>query len=394
MIRTVKFKLFISMLVLGIFPFVLSELLSYYIITRHFTSEMRERLEKVHSLAVQQEEVNRIYHYATDQATVFALMTLAGIALILVGGYLFLDRWISKPILQLTEGVKALGSGEIEAKLEAIDIRSNDEIGHLAASFKQMVRDLKVKEEKQRELQGQLIQADKLASLGELSAGIAHEIGNPLTAIKTTAQVMEEEMEADSPHKEYIRRIIKEIDRLNLILKAFFSFAKPQQPHPSLCDLKELAREVVFLINKDATKQRVTIREEYDRELPTIEVDYQQIQQVLLNLCLNGIQAMSQGGELLIRGKPAPPEEGAAVRLSVTDTGKGIAPEHIKKIFDPFFTTRPQGTGLGLSIAYQIVDKHGGKIRVESQIGRGTTFTVLLPVNGPSSPRGAKDGKP
>lgn len=394
MIRTIKFKLFISMLVLGIFPFVLSELLSYYIITRHFTSEMQERLERGHSLAVQQEEVKRIYHYATDQATIFGLMTLVGTALILVGGYLFLDRWISKPILQLTEGVKALGSGEIEAKLEAIDIRSNDEIGHLAASFKQMVRDLKVKEEKQRELQGQLIQADKLASLGELSAGIAHEIGNPLTAIKTTAQVMEEEMEADSPHKEYIRRIIKEIDRLNLILKAFFSFAKPQQPHPSLCDLRELAREVVFLINKDATKQRVTIREEYDRELPTIEVDYQQIQQVLLNLCLNGIQAMSQGGELLIKGEPVPLEEGTAVRLSVADTGKGIAPEHMKKIFDPFFTTRSQGTGLGLSIAYQIVDKHGGKIKVESQVGQGTTFTLILPVTGPSSLRGAKDGKP
>ncbi|MFQ5904507.1 MAG: ATP-binding protein, partial [Candidatus Binatia bacterium] len=331
--------------------------------------------------------VDEVYAYAKDQARIFSLMVLIGTTLILVGGYFFLAQWISKPIHRLTEGVKALGTEGFEAKLDAIDVRGSDEIGRLTASFKQMVNDLKAKEEKQKELQEQLIQADKLASLGELSAGIAHEIGNPLTAIKTTAQVMEEEMEHDSPHREYVQRIVKEIDRLNAILRAFFSFAKPQKPHPTWCDVRELAKEVQLLINKDAAKHQVTIQEEYAEGLPLILVDFQQIQQVLLNLSLNALQAMPEGGRLSIKAEAVPSGEGgeSAILLSVADTGKRISPEHLKKIFDPFFTTRLQGTGLGLSIAYQIIDKHGGKIKVESQPGWGTTFTIVLPVLGPPS---------
>ena len=243
-------------------------------------------------------------------------------------------------------------------------------------SFRNMTNVLK--------LQDEILRMDRLVSLGELSSGIAHEIRNPLAGIKTTAQALGEEMEQDDPKREYLNRITKEIDRLNDLLKTFFSFAKPQKLNPVVCNIRDIVNEIIPLLIKDIANRGINFTEEYARDLPKVRVDFSQMHQVFLNLFLNAIQAMPNGGELKIKAEPialAPLVNPGKdyVRISISDTGKGIPTNGINKIFDPFFTTRSKGIGLGLSITYQIIKKHGGSIKVESKADKGTTFILTLP---------------
>jgi len=243
-------------------------------------------------------------------------------------------------------------------------------------SFRDMTIVLKLQEE--------MIRMDRLVSLGELSSGIAHEIRNPLAGIKTTTQALGEEMDHDDPKREYLNRITKEIDRLNGLLKTFFSFAKPQSLNPVVCNIRDIVNEIIPLLIKDIANRGINFIEEYATDLPKVRVDFNQIHQVFLNLFLNAIQAMPTGGELKIKAVTISSPSlinpgGEYVRISISDTGKGIPGRDIDKIFDPFFTTRPKGIGLGLSITYQIIKKHGGNIRVESKVDKGTTFTFTLP---------------
>ncbi len=243
-------------------------------------------------------------------------------------------------------------------------------------SFRNMTNVLKLQEE--------ILRMDRLVSLGELSSGIAHEIRNPLAGIKTTAQALGEEMEQDDPKREYLNRITKEIDRLNDLLKTFFSFAKPQKLNPVVCNIRDIVNEIIPLLIKDIANRGINFTEEYARDLPKVRVDFSQMHQVFLNLFLNAIQAMPNGGELKIKTEPialAPLVNPGKdyVRISISDTGKGIPTNGMNKIFDPFFTTRSKGIGLGLSITYQIIKKHGGSIKVESKVDKGTTFILTLP---------------
>jgi PAS domain S-box-containing protein len=243
-------------------------------------------------------------------------------------------------------------------------------------SFRNMTNVLKLQEE--------ILRMDRLVSLGELSSGIAHEIRNPLAGIKTTAQALGEEMEQDDPKREYLNRITKEIDRLNDLLKTFFSFAKPQKLNPVVCNIRDIVNEIIPLLIKDIANRGINFTEEYGRDLPKVRVDFSQMHQVFLNLFLNAIQAMPNGGELKIKAVPialAPLVNPGKdyVRISISDTGKGIPTNGINKIFDPFFTTRSKGIGLGLSITYQIIKKHGGSVKVESKVDKGTTFILTLP---------------
>ena len=243
-------------------------------------------------------------------------------------------------------------------------------------SLKDMTNVLKLQEE--------ILRMDRLVSVGELSSGIAHEIRNPLAGIKTTAQALGEEMGQDDPNREYLNRITKEIDRLNDLLKIFFSFAKPQKLKLVVCNFKDIVNEIIPLLIKDIANKGINFTEEYAPDLPRVKVDFNQMHQVFLNLFLNSIQAMPKGGELKIRAEsialaPLVNPGRDYVRISISDTGKGIPVHDISKIFDPFFTTRPKGVGLGLSITYQIIKKHGGSIKVESKVDRGTTFIITLP---------------
>jgi signal transduction histidine kinase len=241
--------------------------------------------------------------------------------------------------------------------------------------FRDMTKVYKIQEE--------ILRMDRLVSLGKLASGIAHELRNPLAGIKTTAQALSEEMSKDDSKREYLNRITKEIDRLNELLKTFFSFAKPQQLNLAYCHLKEIVNEIIPFLIKEIVDKRIHFTEYYHPQLRKIKVDKIQMQQVFLNLFLNAIQAMPSGGEFKIEVIPIISSlEGFKqnfVKINISDTGKGIPPHIVPKIFDPFFTTKPKGIGLGLSITYQIIKKHGGTIKVESELGKGTSFVINLP---------------
>lgn len=233
-------------------------------------------------------------------------------------------------------------------------------------------------------IQEEILRMDRLVSLGKLSSGIAHELRNPLAGIKTTAQALGEEMSEDDSRREYLNRITKEIDRLNDLLKTFFSFAKPQKLNLVPCHVKDIINEIIPFLIKEIADKGIQFVEDYHPQLPYIKVDKNQMHQVFLNLFLNAIQAMPNGGELKIEVRPSVSHSGDGskqnfIKAVISDTGKGIPPHLIDRVFDPFFTTKPKGIGLGLSIAYQIINKHGGTIKVESQWEKGTSFIIHLP---------------
>ena len=245
-----------------------------------------------------------------------------------------------------------------------------------------------------KEMQAQVLRMDRLASLGVLASGIAHEIRNPLAGIKMMAQTLEEEISEEDPHREYLTRIIRQVNRLDELIKVFFSYAKPRQPVRRLYRLPEIVNEVTALLRKKLENRGIAFREQYTESLPPVHVDFHQMQQVFMNLFLNAIDAMPEGGQLTVRAEAVTttlhavdrrgrrhlqPVTGRFVRVEVEDTGHGIPDDVLGSIFDPFFTTKPQGMGLGLSIVYRIVEEHGGEITVTSEMGKGTRFTLLLP---------------
>jgi PAS domain S-box-containing protein len=233
-------------------------------------------------------------------------------------------------------------------------------------------------------IQEEILRMDRLVSLGKLASGIAHELRNPLAGIKTTAQALGEEMSGDDSRREYLYRITKEIDRLNDLLKTFFSFAKPQNLNLAHCHIKDIINEIIPFLIKEIADKGIRFIETYHPQLPKIKVDKTQMHQVFLNLFLNAIQAMPNGGELKIEANPmiSDPLKGSKqnfIRVVISDTGRGIPSQIVHKIFDPFFTTKPKGIGLGLSITYQIIKKHGGTIKVDSEWEKGTSFIINLP---------------
>ena len=233
-------------------------------------------------------------------------------------------------------------------------------------------------------IQEEILRMDRLVSLGKLASGIAHELRNPLAGIKTTAQALGEEMNGDDSRREYLHRITKEIDRLNDLLKTFFSFAKPQNLNLVHCHIKDIINEIIPFLIKEIADKGIRFSETYHPQLPKVEVDKTQMHQVFLNLFLNAIQAMPNGGELRIEANPVISRSSTGsqqnfIKVVISDSGRGIPPQIVHKIFDPFFTTKSRGIGLGLSITYQIIKKHGGTIKVDSQWERGTSFVINLP---------------
>lgn len=233
-------------------------------------------------------------------------------------------------------------------------------------------------------IQEEILRMDRLVSLGKLASGIAHELRNPLAGIKITAQALSEELSENDSKKEYLNRIMREIDRLTDLLKMFFSFAKPQKLNLVYCNLQDIINEIIPFLIKEIEDKKIHFIEAYHPQLPKIKVDKNQMHQVFLNIFLNAIQAMPDGGRLKVEAKPLSTinsygSRQSFIKIIISDTGKGISPQILNRIFDPFFTTKPKGVGLGLSITYQIIKKHGGSIKVESQLNSGTSFIITLP---------------
>ncbi|MFW6297739.1 MAG: ATP-binding protein [Desulfosalsimonas sp.] len=223
---------------------------------------------------------------------------------------------------------------------------------------------------------------EKLMSIGRLSAGIAHEINNPLTTILTSSMMLQEELNPEDEMCEELKIISNEAQRCRKIVQSLLDFARQTKPMQKLHDINEIIRESIYLTKKQAEFSDIVIQADLEEELPRIYVDKEQIQQLIINLTLNAVEATEPGGEINISTKQS--RDSGKIYMYVTDTGKGIASEDLGRIFDPFFTTREFGTGLGLSISHSIVERHGGEIKVNSRPGRGTRFTVILPVGGNS----------
>lgn len=231
-----------------------------------------------------------------------------------------------------------------------------------------------------KRLQEQVRRNERLSALGNLAAGIAHEIRNPLSSIKGFATYLAGKNKADGPDKDAARTMIQEVDRLNRVVSELLEFAKPGQPVLKKGDMNAVIERALRLSASDAAAKGVEVRFTPDRALPLAPMDAERVTQALLNLFLNAIQAMERGGVLQVSARRDDDSGRLAVRI--TDTGKGMSSDVIGSIFNPYFTTRPSGTGLGLAIVHRIVEGHGGEIKVESQPGHGTTFTILLPLEG------------
>jgi two-component system NtrC family sensor kinase len=270
----------------------------------------------------------------------------------------------------------------------------------IAIENAQLYKDLQDRMEELKRTQAQLIQSARLAAIGELAAGVAHEINNPLTGIMGFTRLLLQEVDDDAPIKEDLQIIDREAARTKDIVRGLLDFASQRETRLEPADVNEIVRSTVTLVRHQAKGARVTIKESYDENLPLVSLDAEQIKQVFLNIITNAIQAMPKGGELKVVTAYWPqarsPElvearspalakgiDGAdCVVVEFHDSGTGISVENLPRIFDPFFTTKTvdQGTGLGLSISHGIVERHGGRIEVKSEVGQGSTFTVMLPV--------------
>lgn len=230
--------------------------------------------------------------------------------------------------------------------------------------------------DERRELDRQMFQTENMATLGELAMGVAHEIGNPLAGMKAVAQSLQYEDDLPADTREALRRLEAEIDRLGDFLRGFHGFAAPQRAHPVSCRLSDIVEDILFWIRKEAVSHDVSIGLSIEDDL-SVRADPNQIKQVLLNLVVNAIHAMPEGGALRIS---AIHDSDLGAQIEVADTGVGIAPEVLPRIFAPFFTTRTSGSGLGLAVVKKIVDDHGARIAVQSQVGHGSCITLNWPV--------------
>ncbi|MFB0547209.1 MAG: ATP-binding protein, partial [Anaerolineae bacterium] len=263
--------------------------------------------------------------------------------------------------------------------------RLYEELRRFASELEQRVEQ---RTEELRKAQEQLLQAEKLAAIGQLAAGVAHEINNPIGVILGFAQVISKKLTEDDPLSNPLATVEKEALRCKSIVQNLLDFARRSEPALRPINVNTVLEATCALVEHKFSSQNVEIIKGYDPNLPEIMADENQLQQVFVNIILNAFQAMPGGGELRITTR----RMGSEVQILFSDTGVGISPENLKRIFDPFFTTKEvgQGTGLGLSVSYGIIEQHNGTIEVESRVGVGSTFTIKLPL--PGEGRGSPQG--
>jgi len=338
--------------------------------------------------------------FEKEKSQIYNRMLISGIisvALLSLLLSLLLTRVVNRPIDKLLTAIKATAHGNFD---QTVSIRSHDELGELSESFNNMIFELKRSrdaieewtqtlerrvQERTKELQrvqDQLIRAGKMAALGELAAGVAHEINNPLTGVLTFSSLMLKKIDETHPWKKDLENIVQQTTRCRNIVRGLLDFARQRKPDKKESDVHTLINNTLTLLEKQAPFQNIQIVKDFNPNIPKLLIDADQIQQVFMNILLNAADAM--GGNAGVLTIKTALRDGKA-EISFTDTGCGIPQEHLSKLFDPFFTTKQtgKGTGLGLAISYGIIQSHNGEIEVESEVGKGSTFRIKLPIESP-----------
>ncbi|OGA08004.1 MAG: hypothetical protein A3G26_10330 [Betaproteobacteria bacterium RIFCSPLOWO2_12_FULL_65_110] len=355
-------------------------------------------LDIVYSL----EEIDRTMLISAITITAFSLGFII-VASLCVS--FFVHRLVYVPLRDLETGASRLASGNLE---QPIPVRSDDEFGQLSASFNTMTAALKNSRQELREwgntleqkvekrtkelraAQAEAVRGEKLASVGLLAAGIAHELNNPLTGILTFSHLIRQKMPDGSPDAEDLDLVIRETKRCAAIIRRLLDFAREKTPEKKFADLNQIIEDTARIVERPAHLRDIEITMDLDPNLPPVWIDADLIKQVVMNMLVNAQHAIEEKGSITVRTRRCPeprsPEPGAEpvpmVEFSIVDTGCGIPAKHLQRIFDPFFSSKEvgKGTGLGLSVSHGIVRSHGGAIEVESRVGEGSTFRVSLPI--------------
>ncbi len=348
--------------------------------------------------------LERVDHQMADLRFRSVLLSAVSVFLLAFFVILFTRRVVQQPVAKLIEATKSVGTGEITAPLE---IEAEDELGELATSFRSMQDRLRVSNQQIRdftdtlerrvdertqqlkETEQKLFQSARLASLGQLSASVAHEINNPLGGVINFSKLMQRLLKDGQippdridDFRNYLDHVVTETTRCGNIVRDLVVFARQSAPRRASHDFNEIIRRTLSVVHHRLELGEVRAETILDDDLPLVLCDGSQVQQIVTNLVLNAAEAM-EAGVVTVRTRHLP--ETDEVRLEVSDKGVGISPENLAKIYDPFFSTKEEGkgTGLGLAVVYGIVEAHSGRIDVKSKAGEGTTFLVTLPLNGP-----------
>lgn len=300
------------------------------------------------------------------------LLLSLGVATILV-------RFVRNPIRVITRRMALVEAGDLSVRIVP---KHQDEIAYLMLSFNSMVEKLETaKKELEQVHFRQLEQADRLASIGEMATGMAHEIKNPLAGISGAVTVLADDFPPGDERRQVVHDILAQIARLNKTATDLLKFGRPGLPQCDYLDINEVIKETLFFVAQHPEAKAVKQVTELSEKLPCVWADRKQVQQLLLNIIINALQAMPAGGILIIQTDMyCDVDASRFVRIRIVDTGTGLTSEHIEKIFTPFFTTKNQGTGLGLAICKQLVEQNNGQISVMSTLGKGAAFTITLPV--------------
>jgi len=326
---------------------------------------------------------------------ILSFFGIATLGFVLIIGITYYEiRNITRPVGELVAASRNIAAGRFD---QEVRMDAQGEIALLADSFNAMVHSLrqmradleewartleqKVKERTDAlmDMQAKVTQAQRLASLGKLAAGVAHEINNPLGGILSLTALTLEDVSPDDPNRENLTEVLRQAERCRDIVRGLLEFSRQSEAHKELVDLNRVLQDTLSLLASQALFLNVTVVNQLDPQLPPVVADRSQFQQVLMNILMNAVQAMDEKGTITLTTRLSSRE--GHVEVLISDTGHGIPPDRLDRIFDPFFTTKAsgKGTGLGLSIAYGIVTDHRGTISVESEVGKGSTFTVQIP---------------
>jgi two-component system NtrC family sensor kinase len=299
-------------------------------------------------------------------------------AILAVSLSLLLTYLVTDPIRTLIATMER-AEDDIDVRLE---VKSGDDIGQLGDAFNSLLSKF---ESAQRRVEHyhykQMTRADRLASIGEMAAGIAHEIKNPLAGIAGVIQVLRKEHAGGDQNRVILDEVLVQVERMDKAVRNLLAFARPPEPKMTLADINELISRLLDFLAPQFARHSITVDRKLTKGLPRLTLDPDLMQQALINIALNAIQAMPEGGTFTVETRSIKPggHDAGSIEIRCSDSGKGISQENLSRIFSPFFTTRQQGTGLGLSITQRIIEQHGGEINVASSPEKGTSFTLSFP---------------